>query len=205
MSRYASSLCTQQRGARVGVLEFLCFLTIRGCHSNSKPNPNNWSVIPLQMFNCPCRPYLSPSNNSLFSYWEDIQHLTHPENCCECPVVSCKWENDLRWQNLFFLIFIMHYQLKSKHSGEQYRHYRSSPTLKQNYLYHLTILFLENLFDPGQVFWNINIHVGCIWVVTVVIPVERHNTNCHPIAHQRTTRITLREGNILICLFMIQF
>ena len=56
---------------------------------------------------------------------------------------------------------------------------------------HFTILFLENLLDPGKVLWYIRIDIGCIWIVAVSVPVKRHNTYSRPAAHQRTPRITL--------------
>ena len=74
---------------------------------------------------------------------------------------------------------------------------------KNVWLLHLTILFHENLIDPGKLFWYVCKDVGYIWVVTVPTLVERHNTNCHPIAHQRTTRITLLGRSIIICLLIV--
>ena len=69
--------------------------------------------------------------------------------------------------------------------------YRASIQGKHADLLHLTFLLLENLFDPGKIFGYICVDVGNIWVVTVTSHVERHDTNSHPAAHQRTTRITL--------------
>lgn len=70
-------------------------------------------------------------------------------------------------------------------------------------IFNSTILFLQNVFDPGKVFWYIGIDVGNIWVVTIISHVERHDTNSCPTTHQRATRVTLWSIRSSVCLIMI--
>ncbi len=66
-------------------------------------------------------------------------------------------------------------------------------------------MLVDDFFDPFQVFRDVHIDVGSVWVGAVIVEVERHNTDSLAVVHQRTPRITLWEEGILqfvrSCLF----
>lgn len=57
-----------------------------------------------------------------------------------------------------------------------------------------TIFFCECVCDPRKEFVQAGINIGKTWIVTDTHIIERHNSDCCPIANQWPTRISLAES-----------
>lgn len=70
--------------------------------------------------------------------------------------------------------------------------------------WHSTIILLENLFDPGEVFGYLCVDVGFIWIAAVAVKIERHDTCSFPAAHQWAPGIPLWGGG-RGCIWLLDF
>lgn len=56
--------------------------------------------------------------------------------------------------------------------------------------------FLDHFLNPGSVFGNLSVDVGYIWIIAILVQIERDDAHCYTLTHQGSTRITLQESHI---------
>jgi len=139
--------------------------------------------------------YVSAQTNYINRPWDTF---------CQCvSVVWWRKRGNSIW--MMILLFNSSFLFKSKCRQSNWRGTTSPPTqykkrvVKQSVTSFLSaILFLQNRVDPVSVFGDICVDIGQIWISAVVVSVERNDTDRYPIAHQRTARVTLWGGGILV-------